>query len=402
MKVRYYGHVGARSGYGVAARGMCRALIEAGVELEIRPLERRVELAVVDDGCDAILLAPHLRAPADLSRPDVVIVHTMPADCEKVLSVACRDEGAPEGVGAVAYTTWEAISPAPLPIKEGIGLLFDQVWSPSSASAGGFAVNWDLEARHPVAPGGTPIHTVPHAFDPELLGRAPSRDREGMMAGQPYRFLYVGAWTSRKNPAGLIRAFAFADFEPNEAELWIQSTGTPRETFGVALHQTGCVDDRLARVRFFNEPLSAMAMREQYRNADCFVTASRGEAWNLPAFEALLERCHIIAPGREGSDTFLEETSAHLVMDGMTMPAGVDVRITGQTPAGDGVYIETIGAQGLSSRCLWWEPDLAELACAMRAAVEQTKRELTVHYDPVDRFSYGAVGELALKHLEKL
>lgn len=396
MKIRYYGHIGERSGYGVAARAMCRALIAAGIELEIRPIERRVELAIVDDVGDSILLAKHLTAPADLDPTvDVVIVHTMPMDCAKVLTIATRDEGVAPETPAIAYTTWEATSVAPAAIRTEL-TVFDQLWTPSSFSANGFATSWNRELKVPTAGdrNDTPILVMPHAYD---ASREYVRERP---LTTPYRFVYAGAWTSRKNPAGVIRAFAHANLPRDEAELWIQSTGTPRETFVIALHQTGCVDDQLARIRFFNEPLSAMTMRETYQNADCFVTASRGEAWNLPAFEAMLARIHVIAPTPAGSDEFLVGTTADLFEDGMVVPAAVDVRLLGKE--GETYSIQTIGAQGLSARSQWWEPDLTELASLMRRAFENKTRGLAVTYDPAARFSYEAIGKLALQHMEHL
>lgn len=400
MKIRYYGHIGERSGYGVAARAMCRALLAGGFDLEIRPIESRVALdALEDDDHDpSLVLAPHLRRPDEIASPDAVIVHTMPGDCTKVISVAIKDEHVDYELPSIAYTTWESCSIAPLGMREELSV-FDQVWTPSEQSVHGFVTGWNVRENVPLC-GDSPVLVMPHAYD-DMIG-VPSRSREGVMANQPYRFLYVGAWTSRKNPAGLIRAFAHAEMGTNDVELWIQSTGTPRETFAVALHQTGCVDERLPRIRFWNAPLSARAMREQFQNADCFVTASRGEAWNLPAFEAMLHRCHVIAPAGQGSDTFLRDTSADLVEDGVAGPAAVDVKVLGRLKDADGIQLQTIGAHGMSSRMLWWEPDLYELAGVMRAAADQKKRELAVHYDPAARFSYGAVGDRALRYLEDL
>lgn len=401
MKIRYYGHVGERTGYGVAARAMCRALLAAGAELEIRPIEPKVQLSLIDDVGDTILLSKHLTRPDDLcSDPDATIVHTMPGDCAKVLGIAVRDEHLDHDRPAVAYTTWEGMSQAPMQTLEDL-TVFDQCWTPSHASANGFAQSWDRDQRRPTIGdrNGTPVLVMPHAYDPEHYNSVHVRAPLSTMP-RPYRFIYVGAWTSRKNPAGLIRAFAYADFGVNDAELWIQSTGTPRETFAVALHQTGCVDDKLARIRFFNEPLSSMQMREQFRNADCFVSATRGEAWNLPCFEAALSRAHVIVPSAMGMDEFLVHTSADLITEGLVQPCAIDVRVTGMTP--DGINLQTVGAQGLSARGTWWDPDLTELAGAMRIAAATERRDLTWHENPADHFSYEAVGKRALRYLEDL
>jgi glycosyltransferase involved in cell wall biosynthesis len=377
VKVRYYGHVGERSGYGVAARAMCRALVTAGVELEIRPIERRTSLAVLDEGSN-LLLAPYLRRPDELTEPDVAIVHTLPLDCASV-----PFEGHLEETPWVAYTTWEAMSPVP-DVMVSLLSTFDQVWVPSSATERTFMGTADEVTTR----------VMPHAYDPDLMYSDGTAEASGR-----FRFLYVGAWTSRKNVAGLLRAWAMAFSSADPVELWIHSAGASQEAFGVALHQTGLLPEQLAKVRLLNEPLTPQQMTSQYRMTDCFVTASRGEAWNLPAFEAMLHRRHVIAPSPAGSDDFLRDTSADLI-GGMAVPAGVDVKVTGKT--GAGLNLEIVGAQGLTSRAKWLEPDLVRIAEAMRDTFATKRRDLRVKYNPEDRYSYEAVGKLALEHLEDL
>lgn len=396
MKVRYYGHIGERSGYGVAAREMCRALVTAGIDLEIRPLERRVMLEILDGGSN-LPLASYLRPPSELEQPDIVIVHTLPLDCSQVLAHAIAEELEHHDLPWVAYTTWECMN-APPAIHDALSR-FDQVWTPSKASALALMNHIELAtSQYQIIPFAedrhrADVHVMPHAYDVESI------HLDGLAHDGPYRFLYVGAWTSRKNPSGLLRAFAHAGFRPDEAEIWMHSAGTSNEAFAIAHAQTGC-HTSMARVRFLYEPLSWHLMLKQYRAVDCFVTASRGEAWNLPAFEAMLHRRHVIAPSPAGSDDFLIGTSAKLVDRGMASPAGVDVSLTSSD--GKSADLRVIGAQGISSRSLWWEPDLFELAKAMRDAVDNQRRHLSLQYNPADRYSYEAVGKLALKHLEDL
>jgi hypothetical protein len=64
--------------------------------------------------------------------------------------------------------------------------------------------------------------------------------------------------------------------------------------------------------------------------------------------------------------------------------------------------MKTIGAQGLTSRSLWLEPNLSSLADAMRSAFESQNRTLKINYNVAERFGYAAVAKLVLDALELL
>ena len=110
---------------------------------------------------------------------------------------------------------------------------------------------------------------------------------------------------------------------------------------------------------------------------------------------------HVIAPWDMGSDEFLHSSSADRTT-GTLAPAAVDVRVTGQLPNGAGVHLQTVGAQGLTSRALWYEPDLVALGDAMKRAYQTRTRTIEMFYNPADRFGYAAVGTRALQALESI
>jgi glycosyltransferase involved in cell wall biosynthesis len=387
MRVRYYGHVGRLTGYGQAGADLCMSLLAAGAELEIGVIGKPPpsEAAVALEHYDA--LRARLRHEHEMTTPDVVIVHTLPLDCARVVElVGCGDSP------CVAYTTWEAASAMPEEVTTALGD-FDQVWVPSYQA-------W-------CAMGGTPtifdgrsdrLVIVPHAFDPATLEE---RRRKSFNFDLGYRFYYSGAWTSRKNPAGILRAWAMAfgkDDGPGVG-LVLHCPGAHQEQFAIALHQTGLTPDQMAPVVFRTQPLSDMEYLDLHRKHDCFVTATRGEAWNLPAFDAMLAGRHVIHPIGMGADDYLEDTSAHRY-GGMLAPASVDVTVT-ERMAGV-VKLSIVGAQGLSSRSTWLEPNLVVLADAMKSAYRGRCRDLTIDYDVADRYGYPAVGKTALTALEDL
>ncbi len=381
MRILYYGHVGSLSGYGRAAADNCMALLSTGkVELEIGAIDYRADQARIALAGAKEVLVPRILRPGDQpAEHDVVIIHTLPQDLPR--AYATIDPSAP----CVAYTTWEGyrVPPDLLALYD----VFDQIWVPSEHCATAFRSD-DIDDR---------VRTIPHAFDVETV--EPRRMPRPLEDG--FRFYYVGAWNSRKNPAGLLRAWAaaFTKDDPH-VSLTMHCPGVSADQFVIALHQTGVHPDDMAPVVLSNKHVSEDAIWKMHASHDCFVTASRGEAWNLPCFDALLARRHVIAPRQLGSAEYLQGTTAATV-GGMAVPCSVDVQVVG----GDGArnfQLQTVGAQGLSARSTWIEPNLIDLACAMRHAYETGTRFIDFPPDLLTRFSYRSVGELALQTLEDL
>jgi hypothetical protein len=103
----------------------------------------------------------------------------------------------------------------------------------------------------------------------------------------------------------------------------------------------------------------------------------------------------VIATSECGHEAFLKRTSADLVR-AHDQPACVDVRVA-SAPEGQ-TSIQTIGAQGLTSKCLWREPDILHLSGCMRHAYRARLRELRVEYDLAE-YGHRPVGEYAVSLL---
>lgn len=390
MLVRYYGHFQLQTGYGHAARELAKALDAADIEQELVTVGPRPAGWEPEDLAE--LYVPALdRGPAHPVDPDAVIVHTLPGDCHRVLEAAGLRRGA--GPKLIAYTTWEALT-APLEVVQPLYDCFDQVWTPSRVSAQALGMNGlhgsgrDRERAELVT------HVVPHCYD----------DHEVRPSGQylderKFRFYWIGAWTARKNPAGLIRAFAHAFYPGANVELILHSPGTSLDTFVATLATTGLEQADLPPIVISTQHLTWASLTRFHAESDCFVSAARGEAWNLPAFDALLAGRHVITQYGLGSDEFLSDTSADLV-DGWEAPAQVDVTMASSD--GGEMTVKTIGAQGLTSRSLWLEPNLSSLAEAMRSAYEARRRTIKIDYDIASRFGYVVVAKQALDLLEAM
>jgi glycosyltransferase involved in cell wall biosynthesis len=381
MKVRYYSHAHMPSGYGRAALDLAMALDRADVQVEVVTMGARppdVPWPIPGDMGEPI------------EDPDVIIVHTLPGDCHRVLEAEQLRRGA--GPKLIAYTTWEALT-APESIVQPLYDSFDEVWSPSQPSALALGVNGLHGSGRDRESAEKRTRVIPHCYDETGTTIAPEYSDPGK-----FRFYWIGAWTSRKNPGGLIRAFALAFGAGSRAELVLHSPGTSLDVFVAALAATGLEQRELPVITLSNQHLTDKSLAALHAQADCFVTAARGEAWNLPAFDAMRAGRHVISQYGLGSDEFLVDTSADLI-DGWESPAQVDLS---QAYADDGsITFKRKCAQGISSRSLWLEPNLSSLANALQSAKEQHKRNITINYDLAARFSYAAVAKQVLHVLEE-
>lgn len=378
-KVRYYCHVGAESGYGVAANEMAMAMLGAGIDLEISTTGTKLHNRYLP-------LASLVKAPDDMTAaPDVVIVHTLPLSCAEVLDKARVRELYPDAV-CIAYTTWEGVTPIS-PIVEDALREFDYVWVPSESCK--FRVGNVIGAET--------CKVVPHAYMETsrhcLVGpRVRPKNTDGTEVG--YAFYYVGAWNARKNPADVVRAFRRAFAAGDDVGLHMQCANARSTACKLADLETGVHGDHLPPITFSNHWASddeMVAIRDSF---DCFVSASRGEAWNLPAFEAMLHGNHVIAPFGQGSDEFLKRTSADLYNCRMTSFSG-DARLEPVPDAPPGHYKARYhGAQGMTVRDDWWDPDVSQLSLCMRRAFIERVTTLRVDYEPAERFGRAAVGRL--------
>lgn len=382
MKVRLYSPIGRVTGYGRAGVELARTLLELGVDLQISASANPGEATQAVPDCVAACIVPE----RDLARPDVTIVHTPPQDCGRLLEKLLLTTDRALLGKVVAYTTWETHE-APDAIGRGLST-FDQVWVPSAATLHAFA---GIEVGHTTL--SEKIRVVPHAFDPATYAarRAPVRDDE------PYRFYYVGAWTQRKNPAGVIRAYLHAFRRDDPVELVLHLGPAPQEEIALAIGSAGIDATRQAKIRVGLRYVSDEELLELHRANDCFVTASRGEAWNLGAFDAMLAGNHVIAPAGHGSDDFLDMTSAVTYPSRMTI-ATVDAALAKQVGGSFQVIVKS--PQGVDGTVRWNDPDLLELAYCMRDAVGRRRR--LIGPDPRDRFGYPAVARLVHHCLKEL
>jgi glycosyltransferase involved in cell wall biosynthesis len=411
LKIRYYCHAGQNTGYGRAATELALALVAAGVDLSVVPINP--DLSHFLEGDEAAALRSRVCNGDDF---DFAIIHTMPLDCRAVYEHEVKWSRDLAYKPVVAYTTWEGVD-VPAHVVKSLRESFDDVWVPSNATYDAFLSTLPSERS-------LSTFILPHTYDVEKWRAWHAYQRETGHKYKdevPFRFCYIGAWNARKNPHGLIRAFSRAFTPDDHVELVVHSPGVSVEMFTAALVATGLEQSEQPSIRLSGRYRSDGAMQAMHGGYDCFVTATRGEAWNLPAFEAMLAGRMVIAPGGMGHDDFLFDDPDVLPFGGERLtdavrvpsvhqPAFVDVELVDRVTVGGletesrrpGLQFRTVGAQGLSSRTTWRDPDLVSLAMMMRAVYEQRSRAINLNYSPDQRFGYAAVAMKAIDRLTHL
>jgi len=370
-------------GDGVArhAREVALALAAAGVPISLQPISTQ-SLLDSDTHPSVMRQVGHLRN-ITLDNALGAIRHTVLHDFESVHNLlipkAARlvDPAIAEAMLArtIVYTSWERDR-----VDGRIADLLRRcaaVWVPCTTNA---VVFRDM--------GIDKVDIIPFPYLPgDPMSRMAIPYVQGGAVPEGKRFYAIGKWEPRKNYAALVKAFLLAFRPTDKAALFIKTSnygdwdGYPRSEAAVA---AAFEDDRISRawtpdqvrqrVRIVSRRVSEKDLRGIHAKNNIYVSASHGEAWDIPAFEACCAGNRLVHVGWGGSHDYAP-------------PGSVQVQCAG---------LEAVPEQ------YGWEPDAQwarvpeeQLVSALQAA---TPLEERVHPSDFNgRFSRYAVGQLA-KH----
>jgi hypothetical protein len=185
----------------------------------------------------------------------------------------------------------------------------DEVWVPSEFNRRGFL---DSGLKRP-------IHTIPLGVDPNYFHPA---IRGFPNPNEEFVFLSNFEWGERKEPWLLLKAFndEFSAGEPVRLICKIinkdPEVRVRQEIVRLRLKESG------GKVSFlFNREFPYHQLGSFYRSADCYVSAGRGEGWDMPLMEAMACGLPSLATDWGAHTEFVHEGISYPLRVKKTIPA---------------------------------------------------------------------------------
>jgi hypothetical protein len=407
MRIRYFCHYGALTGYGRAARDYLAALERVDeVDLEIAVWGERLtspepryehldELAVPYDQVVGI--------------PDVEIYHGQPRFLEALTRANAATWALSPDVKRVALTTWET-DQIPDLFADAIAK-YDAVIVPSEFCH-------DVIGSHETTL--TVPRIVPHCFDedfwpahqptPAFLDAGAAEGAEPFvdMRPAPFRFYSIGAWGERKNNLGIIRAYLHAFTSADPVQLMILCPDADLNEVRSLVARSGIAPDDMPELYVPQHEIDEAQLVELHATSDCFVSATRCEGWGLGLFEAAISGRMIISPIWGGQIDFLDDYGGARAVPYHLTPCFGSERREQVVEAGVTIQVSRVAIPpGVNAKQCWADPDLMELARSMRSVYES--REQPLDYDPrkervalEQKFGYKTVGPLMVCTLKEI
>ena len=250
----------------------------------------------------------------------------------------------------------------------------DEVWVPTEFNRRGF-----LESGLK-----KPVHTIPlgvdtNYFHPGIVG-FPNPSEE-------FAFLSNFEWGERKEPWLLLKAFneEFSAGEPVRLVCKIinkdPQVRVRREIVRLRLKESGGKVSFLFNCEFPYHQLGAF-----YRSADCFISAGRGEGWDMPLMEAMACGLPAIATDWGAHTEFVHEGNAYPLRVQRTIPA------VAKCPYYEGFR--------------WAEPDADHLRYLMRHVYENREearsRGLAAAREMAEKWTWDRAAERIVGRLDAL
>lgn len=353
MKVLYVGVYRDHTGYGRAAQEYILSLLAAGIDVTCRPLKlngRREPLDPRIAACER----PHRGVY------DAVIQHALPEHM-------VYDVRLGRNVGLFA---WETSHFRASGWADRLNLL-DEVW----------VVCREQAAACRASGVSRPVRVVPHACDLARYQRSHT-PLPGLPRGR-FLFYSVGEWKRRKNWKALLLAYLleFRGGEPVGLVLKTEGDrGQIRDYCDQVTRGSGLPGPH-PPVTVLTERLSDEALLGLHAACDCFVQPSYGEAWSLPAFDALAMGRTPVVSACGGYLDYLDDETGWLV-PGRREP------VFGEPGGPSGLYNATEE---------WFSVDVAALRRALRQAYvdpDLRKEKAAKGLERAYQFSHRAVGGL--------
>jgi glycosyltransferase involved in cell wall biosynthesis len=370
MKVLYISHMKESSGWANAATEQILALDAVGVDVVCR----NITLTQDKQGVHPRILELESKTTEGCTH---CIQHVLPHH------LVATDHFKKN----IAFTELESTSIKDLSWLENLKLM-DEVWVPNS------------DLKDSLIKDGLKLKEVKKVHHPCDISRYKTKypPMSVSQAEGKFKFYYIGDLNDRKNLDSLIRCF-HSEFSPSEPACLILKV----RKFGHSADQVKQIIDQMivnvknglrmySDIRRYSkdiviaEDITNENVYSLHQYGDCFVSPTHGEAWSIPAFDAMGFGSFVITSDYGGPKEFLSHSSN-------------SAKVRGQLSicqCSDAAFPHIF-----TGREYWFDPCEKEIRRAMRFAYySHTKNPISFQkgckqrgMETVEKFSYEVVGD---------
>lgn len=266
MKILYIGHYRDGTGYGQAAEDYILSLDAVGVDIVCRPFK----VNNLEHLPDRRILELENKNDKNC---DIVIQHTLPCHIQ-------YDSNFLLNICLFAYETSNFSMSG---WQHHLNLMDDCI-----------VINKQMLEACKNSGVKVPIHVVPHARDFSLYTQKFEKLElvKNNSTENDFIFYTIGEKNRRKNLSALLKAY-FLEFQGNEDICLVIKTDKKEKENNEDINNFidsisyGLKLSRTPKVVVINERLSNNAIMKLHNSCDVFVQPSYGEAWSIPAFDAM-------------------------------------------------------------------------------------------------------------------
>lgn len=298
--VLYVGHYRENSGWGQVARDNILALKRAGMFVVPRSIDLGQAYAEVPEEIIDM-------EKGDPSSCSVIIQHVLPHYMK-------YDNYFQKNIGIFELETKNIKH---TPWVDHLNIM-DELWVPCSDMS-------VIEGVH------TKIHVLPHTCNSEQYSQEYSPLAIPALKDK-FVFYFIGAYNRRKHISALLRAF-HNEFHPSEPVALVIKTNRPgmppeelaQEMLGLSnkikenLRLYNSIDQYIKEV-IITVDIAREELLRLHASCDCFVCPSYGEAWCIPAFEAMALGNFVISGNTGGPKDYIESDINGFLVKGSMEP----------------------------------------------------------------------------------
>ena len=370
MKVLYLGYYRDGTGWAKAAQNYILALDEAGVDVVPRYIKLNNNNAKVPQRIS------ELETKSD-SDCNIIIQNLLPHHMDF--------SGEFDKNIALYYTETDSCFPTNWPERVN---LMDEAWVPNVEMAKNVTENSHININH---------HVVPVPCDVSIYQREYEKF-EVPEIQDCFKFYYIGELSSRKNISFLLRAF-HSEFRPEEnVSIILKCTAgglgpseikeslseiSKKVKEGLKIYSS--TSDYINEV-FVTQYLPDEDIIKMHASFDCFVSATLGEAWGVPIFDAMSMGKTPICTSTAGPNMFVGD-GGYLVKSSKDFCFGVSDTF-------QSIYTGTER---------WDRPDMQSFRSAMRKCFEgknDRKKRSENGIENAYKYSFRSVGKMMKNILE--